>query len=153
LPDPIRLGHEWMDLSAVRAGAERSVRCVCGKAVRQLQRSIGAVHVSLFDHVPFPHICGAARRSLLARGVGALPGTSNMDNVRTESHQENLVLTTEVPVIEASDIQATVLRPRPKPYRGEYVILRVDDAGQGREMVQRILPHVAPADEWWGPSL
>jgi len=30
--------------------------------------------------------------------------------------------------VEASDIQAIVLRPRPKPYRGEYVILRVGDA-------------------------
>ena len=55
--------------------------------------------------------------------------------------------------VDASDIQAAVLRPRPKPYRGEYVILRVDDAGQGREMVRRILPYVAPADEWWVPSL
>ena len=55
--------------------------------------------------------------------------------------------------VEASDIQAIVLRPRPKPYRGEYVILRVGDAGQGREMLRRILPHVAPADEWWVPSL
>jgi len=55
--------------------------------------------------------------------------------------------------VEASDIQAIVLRPRPKPYRGEYVILRVGDAGQGREMLRRILPHVAPAAEWWVPSL
>src|SRR5215510_11286747 len=55
--------------------------------------------------------------------------------------------------IEASDIQAIVLRPRPRPYRGEYVVLRVGDAGQGREMLRRILPHVAPADEWWVPSL
>jgi deferrochelatase/peroxidase EfeB len=46
-----------------------------------------------------------------------------------------------------------VLRPRPKPYRGEYVILRIGDAGQGREMLRRIVPHVAPADEWWVPSL
>jgi len=55
--------------------------------------------------------------------------------------------------VEASDIQAIVLRPRPKPYRGEYVILRVGDAGQGREMLRRILPHVGPAAEWWVPSL
>ena len=63
------------------------------------------------------------------------------------------MLTTAVPVLEISDIQAIVLRPRPSPYRGEYVILRVDDAAQGREMVRRIIPHVAPADEWWAPSL
>ena len=68
--------------------------------------------------------------------------------------------TTQVPMVEAapirvdaSDIQAIVLRPRPKPYRGEYIILRIGDAGQGREMLRRILPHVAPADEWWVPSL
>ena len=49
--------------------------------------------------------------------------------------------TTEVPVVEASDIQATVLRPRPSPYRGEYLILRIGDAEQGREMLRRIHPH------------
>jgi Dyp-type peroxidase family len=72
------------------------------------------------------------------------------------------MVTTQVPIseashvqstVEASDIQATVLRPRPRPYRGEYVILRVDDAAEGREMVRRVVPHVAPADEWWAPSL
>ena len=55
--------------------------------------------------------------------------------------------------VEVSDIQATVLRPRPSPYRGEYVILRIDDAAQGREMLRRIIPHVAPADDWWVPTL
>jgi deferrochelatase/peroxidase EfeB len=57
------------------------------------------------------------------------------------------------PTLETSDIQATVLRPRPKLYCGEYVILRLRNAEQGREMLRRILPHVAPADEWWVPSL
>src|SRR5215831_18837459 len=49
------------------------------------------------------------------------------------------------PTLETSDIQATVLRPRPKPYCGEYVVLRVGNAEQGREMLRRILPHVARA--------
>jgi hypothetical protein len=57
-----------------------------------------------------------------------------------------LVLTTAVPVLEISDIQAIVVRPRPSPYRGEYVIIRVDDAAQGREMVRRMIAHVAKAD-------
>ena len=62
-------------------------------------------------------------------------------------------LSTEWPTLDTSDVQATVLRPRPKPYCGEYVILRIGDARQGREMLRRILPHVAPAVEWWVPSL
>jgi len=61
-------------------------------------------------------------------------------------------LSTRSPTLETSDIQATVLRPRPKPYCGEYVVLRIGNAEQGREMLRRILPHVAPADEWWVPS-
>jgi Dyp-type peroxidase family len=60
---------------------------------------------------------------------------------------------TDVPTLEVSDIQATVLRPRPSPYKGEYVILTVGDAAQGREMLRRLIPHVAPADDWWIPSL
>lgn len=57
------------------------------------------------------------------------------------------------PALELGDIQATVLRPRPAPYRGQYVLLRVDDAAQGRELVRRLVPHVAPADQWWQPTL
>ena len=57
------------------------------------------------------------------------------------------------PTLEVSDIQATVLRPRPSPYKGEYIVLRIDDAAQGREMLRRIIPYVAPAEEWWVPSI
>jgi len=64
----------------------------------------------------------------------------------TESVGETL--STRSPALETADIQATVLRPRPKPYCGEYVILRIGNAEQGREMLRRILPYVAPADEW-----
>ena len=59
----------------------------------------------------------------------------------------------EIPALEVSDIQATVLRPRPRPYKGEYVVLRIDDAAQGREMIRRLIPHVARADDWWSPTL
>lgn len=58
-----------------------------------------------------------------------------------------------VPKLEVSDIQATILRPRPSPYKGEYVVLRIDDAAQGREMLRRVIPHVAPAEEWWVPNV
>src|SRR5215475_3270521 len=63
------------------------------------------------------------------------------------------MLKTNLPALEVSDIQATVLRPRPSPYLGEYIILRIDNAAQGREMLRRLLPHVASADEWWRPTL
>jgi hypothetical protein len=53
------------------------------------------------------------------------------------------------PALDVSDIQATVLRPRPSPYVGEYVVLRIDDAVQGRAMLRRIIPYVATSDEWW----
>ena len=39
-----------------------------------------------------------------------------------------------VPKLEVSDIQATVLRPRPSPYKGEYVVLRINEAAQGRDL-------------------
>src|ERR1700692_3306977 len=61
--------------------------------------------------------------------------------------------TDKIPVLEVSDIQARVLRPRPSPYRGQYVVLRIDDAAQGREMLRRIIPYVAPADDWWLATL
>jgi Dyp-type peroxidase family len=57
------------------------------------------------------------------------------------------------PELETSDIQATVLRPRPSPYRGLYIIIRFDDAVQGREMLRRLIPHVATSYAWWEPKL
>ena len=60
---------------------------------------------------------------------------------------------TAIPVLDISDIQAAVLRPRPSPYKGEYVVLRINDAAHGREMLHRIIPYVAPAEDWWVPSI
>jgi len=60
---------------------------------------------------------------------------------------------TAIPVLDISDIQAAVLRPRPSPYKGEYVVLRINDAAQGREMLHRIIPYVAPAEDWWVSSI
>jgi len=48
------------------------------------------------------------------------------------------VLTTAVALLEISDIQAVVLSPRPSPYRGEYVILRVDSRSVGQ--LRGVLP-------------
>ena len=53
------------------------------------------------------------------------------------------------PTLELHEIQAVVLRPRPAPYVGTYVLLRVDDAEAGREALRRLAPHIASATNWW----
>jgi len=47
-----------------------------------------------------------------------------------EAATKPTTMTKAIPTLEVSDIQATVLRPRPSPYRGEYLIVRVDDASK-----------------------
>ncbi|MFI9804639.1 Dyp-type peroxidase [Streptomyces sp. NPDC052301] len=54
-------------------------------------------------------------------------------------------------VLELEDIQGTLLRQRPAPYAGAYVLLRIDDAADGRRLIARLLPHVASAARWWDP--
>src|SRR5262245_5170280 len=45
-------------------------------------------------------------------------------------------------MLDLHEIQATVLRPRPAPYFGTHVILRVDDAQAGRAFLRRLTPYV-----------
>jgi len=42
--------------------------------------------------------------------------------------------------LELDDIQNGALRPRPTPYAGVYILLRVDDRRAGRELLRRLLP-------------
>ena len=56
---------------------------------------------------------------------------------------------TSVPALELHEIQATVLRPRPAPYFGSHVLLRIDDAQAGREVIRRLTPHIASSANWW----
>ena len=53
------------------------------------------------------------------------------------------------PTLDLHEIQATVLRPRPAPYFGTHVLLRVDDAQAGRAFLRRLTPHVDSAAGWW----
>ena len=53
------------------------------------------------------------------------------------------------PTLDLHEIQATVLRPRPAPYFGTHVLLRVDDARAGREFLGRLVPYVDSAADWW----
>jgi Dyp-type peroxidase family len=44
--------------------------------------------------------------------------------------------------LELDDIQSGALHPRPSPYVGRYVLLRIDDRRAGRELMRRLLPVV-----------
>src|SRR5262245_12793144 len=52
---------------------------------------------------------------------------------------------THAPTLEFHEIQATVLRPRPAPYFGTHLLLRVDDAQAGRAFLRRLIPYVDSA--------
>src|SRR5262249_21677850 len=56
------------------------------------------------------------------------------------------------PTLDLHEIQATVLRPRPAPYFGAHVLLRVDDARAGRELIRRLTPHIDSAASWWNSA-
>jgi Dyp-type peroxidase family len=47
--------------------------------------------------------------------------------------------------LELEDIQAGALQERPTPYSGLYLGLRIDDPGQGRELLRRVLPFLDSA--------
>jgi len=54
--------------------------------------------------------------------------------------------------LELHDIQAGVLRGRPSPYAGTYILFRVDDPKAGREMLRRVLPEISSAAEPTNPA-
>jgi Dyp-type peroxidase family len=56
---------------------------------------------------------------------------------------------TDAPTLDLHEIQATVLRQRPAPYLGTHVLLRIDDARAGREILRRLTLHVDSAAGWW----
>lgn len=54
--------------------------------------------------------------------------------------------------LELADIQGTVLRNRPMPYFGSYLLFRIDDASGAKTLIRRLLPHVTSAAQWDHPS-
>ncbi|GGS59147.1 Dyp-type peroxidase [Streptomyces cinerochromogenes] len=42
--------------------------------------------------------------------------------------------------VEIEDVQSGALRPRPVPYEGQFIFLRVDDRHAGRALLRRLLP-------------
>ena len=51
---------------------------------------------------------------------------------------------TTAPALELDDIQAGALYERPSPYVGTYLLLRIGDRADGRELVRRLLPARRP---------
>src|SRR5438067_7913923 len=47
--------------------------------------------------------------------------------------------------LELDDIQRGVLHPRPTPYAGTYLLLRIDERRAGRELIARLLPAIDSA--------
>ncbi|MFC9645427.1 Dyp-type peroxidase [Streptomyces mirabilis] len=45
--------------------------------------------------------------------------------------------------VEIDDVQSGALRPRPVPYEGKFIFLRVDDRYAGRALLRRLLPVTA----------
>lgn len=54
--------------------------------------------------------------------------------------------------LQLADIQRGVLHPRPSPYVGTYLLLRIDDRWAGRELLRRLLPAIDSADSAPDPS-
>ena len=50
-------------------------------------------------------------------------------------------------MLELADIQSGALYPRPSPYAGTYILIRIDDRTAGRELLQRLIPAVSPATD------
>jgi Dyp-type peroxidase family len=55
-------------------------------------------------------------------------------------------------LLELDDIQSPVLRNRPLPYFGAFLLLRIDDPTQGRELLRRLAPEVVSAANWQKPA-
>lgn len=49
--------------------------------------------------------------------------------------------------LELADIQSGALHPRPSPYAGTYIVLRIDDKHAGREVLRRLIPVLMPATD------
>src|SRR3954468_20003390 len=47
--------------------------------------------------------------------------------------------------LDLDDIQAGALHERPSPYVGTYVLLRVNDSQDGRDLIRRLIPLLSPA--------
>ena len=47
-------------------------------------------------------------------------------------------------MLELADIQSGALHPRPSPYVGCYILIRIDDRRAGRELLKRLIRRLPP---------
>ena len=69
----------------------------------------------------------------------------------SEAHaieRDQATLSNRAGALDLHQIQATVLRYRPEPYYGTHVLIQIEDARSGRELLRRLAPHVASAADW-----
>src|SRR5262245_48858919 len=72
---------------------------------------------------------------------------------RSMPDREDDMTATEAAPLQLDEIQGIVLRNRPSPYVGTYILLRVDDPRVGRELMGRLAGLVDSAANWWQPPL
>jgi hypothetical protein len=81
------------------------------------------------------------------RGVPSDPAGHDVGDRRIRPcHQEKRVS------LELDDIQSAALRPRPSPYVGVFILLRIDDRRAGRELIRRLIPALTDATNPADPS-
>ncbi len=71
----------------------------------------------------------------------------------TSVDSETQTTAADAPALQLDEIQGIVLRNRPSPYVGAYILLRVDDPKAGRQLMGRLADLVDSAANWWQPSL
>src|SRR5216683_4558716 len=52
------------------------------------------------------------------------------------------------PTLKLHDIQGIILRDRPVPYFGAYLLLRIDNPADGCSLLRRLAPRVASGISW-----
>lgn len=55
-------------------------------------------------------------------------------------------------VLELSDIQSGLLRPRPTPYAAAYLVFRLHDRAGGRALIRRLVPVIPAAEQATSPT-
>src|SRR6185295_17183752 len=54
--------------------------------------------------------------------------------------------------LELDDLQSGILHPRPSPYAGCYIVIRIEDRRDGREMLGRLRDSIASAASYSAQS-